>query len=120
MEEAAIEDIKLEQDAIICFFIRQGKVVKQTLDKLQKVYTTDEILFEKAVYRCHKVFQDGQKSLTSQPKSGRPVSQNSEMNVNTIGVMIQEDQHPSIRALEELKRCLLTEMLLMLTRSYFK
>ncbi len=47
MEEVDIEDIKVEQLAVICFFVRQGKMVKQTLDELRKVYTTDEILPEK-------------------------------------------------------------------------
>ncbi len=47
MEVADIEDIKVEQHAAIHFFVRQGKMVKQTLDKLWKAYTTDEILPEK-------------------------------------------------------------------------
>ncbi len=34
MEEADIEDIKVEQRAVICFYIHQGKMVKQTLDEL--------------------------------------------------------------------------------------
>ncbi len=62
----------------------------------------DEILPEKTVYRWHKAFWDGRKSLTSQPKRGRPTSQITKMNVNSISVMIWEDRHLSVRALEEL------------------
>ncbi len=65
MEDADIENIKVEQYAVICFFVGQGKMVKQTLDELWKAYTTDEILPKKTVYRWHNVFQDGWKSLAS-------------------------------------------------------
>ncbi len=47
MEEANIEDIKVEQRAVICYFISQGKTVKQTLNELRKAYIADEILPEK-------------------------------------------------------------------------
>ncbi len=50
-------------------------MVKQTLDELRKAYTTDEILPEQMMYWWHKVFRDGRKSLTSQPKSGQSASQ---------------------------------------------
>ncbi len=54
------------------------------------------------VYWWQKVFRDGRKSLSSQPKNGRPASQITEVNVNTISVMIREDQHLNFKALEEL------------------
>ncbi len=49
MEEADTEDTQVKQRAVICFFICQGKTVKQTLNELQQTYTADEILPEKIV-----------------------------------------------------------------------
>ncbi len=97
MEEADIEDIKVEQCALICFL-----TVKETLNELRKGNNSHEILPEKTVYRWHKAFQDAWKSLVSQPKSGQLASQLTEVNVNTINVMIRENRHLSARALEEL------------------
>ncbi len=34
----------MEQPAVICFFVHQGKMVKQTKDELPKAYVADEIL----------------------------------------------------------------------------
>ncbi len=103
MEEADIENIKAEQLAVTCFFIHQGKMVKQTLDELQKAYTADEILPQKTTYQWHTVFQNGRKSLALQPKKEWLASQIIEVNVNTISVMIWEDRHLSVKSLEELK-----------------
>ncbi len=99
MEEADIEDIKVEQCAVIRFFVRQGKMAKQTFDEPQMAYTADEILPENTMYRWHKAFQDGQKSLTSRPKSGQLAGQITGVNVNNIGVMIWEDWNLNVRTL---------------------
>ncbi len=88
MEEADIEDIKVEKRTIIHFFVRQGKMVKQTSDELQSAYTVDEVLPEKTVYRWHKAFWDGRKSLSSQPKNGQLASQITEVNVNTMSCYV--------------------------------
>ncbi len=50
-KDADIEDIKVEQLTVICFFVRQGNIVKETLDEVQKAYNTNEILPEKTMYR---------------------------------------------------------------------
>ncbi len=93
MEEADIEDIQVKQCAVIHFFVRQGKMVKQTLNELRKTYTADEILPEKTVCPWHKAFWDGWKSLASQPNSGWLASQIKEVNANIIRIMIREDWH---------------------------
>ncbi len=57
---------KVEQRAAICFFIHQGKLLRQTLDELQNAYAANEILPEKAVYQWHKAWYTRSIKMTVQ------------------------------------------------------
>ncbi len=66
MERVDIEGIKEEQYAVICFLIRQGMTVKQTLDELWKADTTDEILSKKTTYQWYNVLGWPKKSTAAE------------------------------------------------------
>ncbi len=59
----------------------------------RNVYREDELLSAPIIYRRHKVYWEGRHSFTLQKLSGQLVNQITQVNVNTISVMIRKEQH---------------------------
>ncbi len=68
-------DIKMEQYALICFFVWKGKILSETIDELCNVYTKDELMLAPTIYQWHEAYQKGRQSFTLQKSSGWLVSE---------------------------------------------
>ena len=90
-------DLKLQQRSSIRFCVLLKKSGTETLQMIQEAYG-DQALSKTRVFEWHKKFKDGQESLEDAPAphAGRPSTQKTDVNRNTIDAMSQEDRRLSI------------------------
>ncbi len=92
-------DVWIEQRWVIRYRVCRGLTVKQT-DEMESVYGMN-LLPRRTIQRWYKQFCDGRTSAESNPQSGRPQTSVTEVNKNTVAVLIAEDPHISQRQLAE-------------------
>ncbi len=89
-------DIRVEQHAVICFYVRLGKSSEADM---KKAYDS-ECLNKTTVNLWHKSYRDGRDFVGLGPRGGTKKSVITEVNINTVATVIQEDRHVSVRLLK--------------------
>ncbi len=95
-------DIAAEQRVAIKYCICRGKMTIETLSELKEAYYGDKCSAKLTLLKWHTIFV---KDLNAVPvcakPTGQPCSQITEMNINTVWAVIDEDRHVSIRQLKD-------------------
>ncbi len=87
-------DVRIEKCWVIWYCVGPGLTMKQMLDEMESVYGTN-LLPRRIIQRWHKQFRNGRTSTESNPQSGRPGMNVTEVNKNTVAALIAEDPHIS-------------------------
>lgn len=88
-------DLKNEMRCAIRFCHRLKKSAQETVDLLREAYK-DDCLGDSTIFRWYNSFTEGRESAELIPPSGRPVTASTEVNTNTIAVLMQEDRHLTV------------------------
>ena len=94
-------NIKSEQRAAIRFCVRLNKSGAETVLMLKQAYK-EECLCRSAILRWHNLFKAGRESFELIPHGGHPTTVRTEVNINTVSAIIQEDSHLSTRKIASL------------------
>ncbi len=89
-------DIRAEQCAVIRFYMRLGKSPGETYADMKQAYDS-EYLSKTTVNLWHKSYRDGRDSVGLGPHRGTKKSVITEVNINTVANVIQEDRHAFVK-----------------------
>ncbi len=81
---------KTEQHHAIHFCFRLGKSVPETVEMLRQAYQNN-CLNKRTIFRWYSSFREGRQSGELTPHGGRPVTASTDVLVNTISAIINED-----------------------------
>lgn len=95
-----MSDNNYEQRQAIKFCVKLGETATVTFEKLKRAYG-DDSLSRAQVFRWHKAFSDGRKSVQDDPRSGRPLSSKSDENVGKIRDLVRNDRRLTTRMIAE-------------------
>jgi hypothetical protein len=86
----------LEQYYAIKFCVELGEGAIDTYEKIQKAFGTDS-LSRAQLFRWHKDFSHGRGTVEDEPRSRRPASVRTSINVDHVKAFIRQDQRLTIR-----------------------
>ncbi|KAK5642434.1 hypothetical protein RI129_008601 [Pyrocoelia pectoralis] len=92
-----MEQRNIEQRYAIKFCVKLRDSVKETYDKLVKVFGY-EALSRAQVFRWHKDFKNGCAKVGDEPGNGRPVEARTDNNVKRVRTLVHQDRRLTIRS----------------------
>ncbi|ROT70225.1 hypothetical protein C7M84_011507, partial [Penaeus vannamei] len=85
-----------EQRTNLHFLVRLGKTPSEALKLLQQVYGS-ETMSRSRVFEWCKRFKEGRKDVEDDPRSGRPSTTRTEVNVERVRQMVCSDRRLTVR-----------------------
>ena len=92
---------KQEQRFVIKFHYRSGKNAQETFDIMKQTYG-NQCLGRSTIFRWHSSFKKGRESAKLIPHGGRPKTAATEVNINTVWAMVQEDRSITVERIADI------------------
>ncbi len=94
-------DVLTKEHYTVKFCARLKKIFNVEKIALLKEAFQNEMLPHSTIHRWHRAFMDGRKSAEIERVSGRPRTVVTDVNINTVSAMTEEDCYSSIRKLAD-------------------
>uniref|UniRef100_A0A8C4RHA2 Mos1 transposase HTH domain-containing protein n=1 Tax=Erpetoichthys calabaricus TaxID=27687 RepID=A0A8C4RHA2_ERPCA len=95
-----LSERSLEQWYAIKFCFLLGKSPSETFTMLQQAFGTECLSYSQAK-KWHKAFREGREEVTDEPRSGRPSSARTDVNVQRVRDFLKMDQRLSLYQVAE-------------------
>ena len=89
-------DKNIEQKIVLKFCIPNGISCAESLKMLQKAYS-ESTSSKRRAYEWYSVFKSGRDVVQDLPRSGRPSTSSTEINIAKVKEMVTENRHLSLR-----------------------
>ena len=86
----------IEQRINIKFCAKLGKMATETLNMLRDVYI-DSSTSKTRVFEWHKRFTEGREDVEDDPKSGKPCTSTTDINIEKVWQLVRSDRRLTIR-----------------------
>jgi len=93
--------VNVEQRINMKFCVKLGKSATETYDLLKNVYG-DECLSRTQVFEWFKRFKEGREEIGDDQRPGRSSTSETDVNIEKVSEIVQQDRRLSIRAVVEL------------------
>ena len=90
----------MEQRTNSRFLVRLGKTPSEALQLWQKVYG-DEAMSRLRVFEWCKRFKEGREDVEDDPRSGRPSTPRTDVNIKHVRQMLQKDRRLTVRMIAD-------------------
>ena len=91
-----MEKQNLEQRCAIKFCVKLNENATETYEKLRRAYG-EHALSRTQVFRWHKAFLDGRKSVEDEPRCGIPCTSKTEENLTKVRDLVRSDRRLAVR-----------------------
>ena len=81
-----MEERNFEQRCAIKFCVKLGETGIETFNKLKQTYG-EHALSRSQVFKWYKAFSEGRESIKDEPRSGRPSTSKTDINLEIVGAL---------------------------------
>ena len=92
--------MSLDQRINLKFLVKLKKTLTESLKMLQEAYG-DQAMSRARVFEWHQRFRKGEENVEDKPRSGRPSSSKTDVNVEAVRQAVRGDRRLTVRMIAE-------------------